>query len=59
MIPYYMFIERDTGARHYFAVPLERALEVYSQATQASSGLARTARGPSMSCTPGPSRPGV
>ena len=53
MVPYYMFIERDTGARHYFAVPLARAHEVYSKATQALSGLARTARGPSMSCIPG------
>ncbi len=53
MVPYYMFIERDTGASHWFAVPLERAFEVFSKANQAISGLARTARGPSMSCTPG------
>ena len=52
-IPYYMFVERDTGARHYFEVPLARALEVYNGAIRQSSGLGRTARGPSMSATPG------
>ncbi len=53
MIPYYMFVERDTGARDYFAVPLARAYEIYREAIRNVSGLARTARGPSMSATPG------
>lgn len=53
IIPYYMFVERDTGARHYFEVPLVRTWEVYRQAMQQVSGLARTARGPSMSAGPG------
>ena len=53
MIPYYMFVERDTGARDYFAVPLVRAYEIYREAIRNVSGLARTARGPSMSATPG------
>ena len=53
MIPYYMFVERDTGARRYFEVPLARALEVYQEAYQSVSGLARTVRGPSMSASPG------
>lgn len=53
MVPYYMFVERDTGAKNWFGLPLARALEVYNGATQQLSGLARTARGPSMSCTPG------
>ncbi len=52
-IPYYMFIERDTGARHYFAVPLYRAWEIFQQAYQQVSGLGRTVRGPSMSAYPG------
>jgi L-lysine 2,3-aminomutase len=26
-IPYYMFVVRDTGAQHYFGVPLVRAWE--------------------------------
>jgi KamA family protein len=53
MTPYYMFVERDTGARRYFEVPLARAWEVYREAIQKVSGLGRTARGPSMSAGPG------
>jgi KamA family protein len=53
IVPYYMFCERDTGARRYFEVPLARCYEVYQQAVQRCSGLARTVRGPSMSCAPG------
>lgn len=53
MVPYYMFVERDTGPQDYFAVPLARAYEVFRGAYQQVSGLARTVRGPSMSATPG------
>lgn len=53
IIPYYMFMARDTGAQHYFDVPLVRAQRLYSDALRNTSGLIRTARGPSMSCTPG------
>lgn len=53
MVPYYMFVARDTGARHYFAIPLERCWEIYRQALKRLSGLARTVRGPSMSAGPG------
>lgn len=53
IIPYYMFVERDTGAKNYFEVPLARAWEVYREAMQKVSGLGRTARGPSMSAGPG------
>jgi KamA family protein len=53
MVPYYMFVERDTGARSYFEVPLARALEIFNGAYRRVSGLARTVRGPSMSATPG------
>jgi len=52
-VPYYMFVERDTGPRNYFEVPLSRALRIFQQAFQSVSGLARTVRGPSMSATPG------
>ncbi len=52
-VPYYMFVERDTGPKNYFEVPLARALEVFQRAYQRVSGLARTVRGPSMSATPG------
>ncbi len=53
MIPYYMFVERDTGPRNYFEVPLERAYEIYRSAYQRVGGLAHTVRGPSMSAFPG------
>lgn len=52
-VPYYMFMERDTGPRDYFGVPLARALDIYTRAVSRVSGLARTARGPTMSCYPG------
>ncbi|ODH01741.1 lysine 2,3-aminomutase [Nostoc sp. KVJ20] len=52
-IPYYMFMERDTGAKHCFEVPIIRAWEIYQTAIQKVSGLARTARGPVMSALPG------
>jgi L-lysine 2,3-aminomutase len=53
MVPYYMFVERDTGPQDYFAVPLARAYQIYRDAYRTVSGLARTVRGPSMSATPG------
>ncbi len=53
MVPYYMFVERDTGAQRYFELPLERAWQIYRDAILQVSGLARTVRGPSMSAFPG------
>lgn len=52
-IPYYMFLARDTGAHHYFSVPLVRAWEIFREAYQQVSGLCRTVRGPVMSANPG------
>jgi KamA family protein len=52
-IPYYMFVERDTGPSHYFELPLAKAYEIFQAAYQQVSGLARTVRGPSMSAHPG------
>jgi KamA family protein len=52
-IPYYMFIARDTGAQDYFGISLIRAQEIFHNAYQKVSGLARTVRGPSMSTNPG------
>lgn len=52
-VPYYMFLARDTGAQHFFSVPLVRAWEIFREAYQQVSGLARTVRGPSMSANPG------
>ena len=53
LIPYYMFVERDTGARNYFEVSLMRAFEIFKEAYSKVSGLSRSARGPSMSAFPG------
>lgn len=52
-VPYYMFVERDTGPQDYFAVPLARAYELFREAYAQVSGLARTVRGPIMSATSG------
>ncbi|MGE0386679.1 MAG: KamA family radical SAM protein [Gammaproteobacteria bacterium] len=52
-VPYYMFVERDTGPKEYFKVPLAQTYEIFSDAYRRVSGLARTVRGPSMSATPG------
>jgi hypothetical protein len=53
MIPYYMFIARNTGAKDYFSLPLEEAWRIFRRAYSRVSGIARTVRGPSMSANPG------
>lgn len=53
VIPYYMFVARDTGAQEYFGVPLVRAHRIFREAYRQVSGLCRTVRGPSMSADPG------
>ena len=53
IVPYYMFVERDTGAYDYFSVPLNRAYQIFTEAFSKVSGLAKTVRGPSMSAKPG------
>jgi len=53
IVPYYLFVERDTGAKAYFEVPLARGWRIYRDAIQQVSGLGRTARGPTMSTSPG------
>lgn len=52
-VPYYMFVERDTGAHDYFKIPLIEAVDTFKHAYQQISGLSRTVRGPSMSTNPG------
>jgi L-lysine 2,3-aminomutase len=48
--PYYMFVARETGAKHFFELPLVKCQDIFRNAYQRVSGIARTARGPSMSC---------
>ncbi len=53
IIPYYMFVARDTGAQNYFAVSLHRSWQIFRNAYNQVSGICRTVKGPSMSCSPG------
>ncbi|MFV0591064.1 MAG: KamA family radical SAM protein [Draconibacterium sp.] len=53
IIPYYMFVARDTGAQDYFAVSLNRSWQIFRNAYNQVSGICRTVKGPSMSCSPG------
>jgi len=53
IIPYYLFIARNTGAHHYFAVPLARAYAIFNEVVSNISGLCKTVRGPSMSTRQG------
>ena len=53
IIPYFMFATRDTGAQHYFAVPLARAWDICRKAMSTRSGIGRHIRGLSMSANPG------
>jgi KamA family protein len=53
MVPYYMFVVRDTGAERCFNIPLAEALAIFNGAIRQVSGLGRTVRGPVMSATPG------
>ncbi|MFD4503808.1 KamA family radical SAM protein [Streptomyces sp. NPDC058457] len=52
-VPYYQFVERDTGPQGYFGVPLARGHAIFRDAYARVSGLARTVRGPVMSAMPG------
>jgi len=53
IIPYYMFVPRDTGSHRFFSIPLIKAHDIFRQAFSHVSGLSRTVRGPSMSALPG------
>jgi len=53
IVPYYMFVARDTGAQSYFGVKLHQAHKIFTEAYQQVSGICRTVRGPSMSAGPG------
>ena len=52
-VPYYMFVARNTGADHYFSLPLYEVWNIFREAYKSVSGICRTVRGPSMSCLPG------
>lgn len=47
------FVERDTGAKEYFELPLAKAFQIYNETFTNVSGIGRPATGPSMSAMPG------
>ncbi|MEG1649413.1 MAG: lysine 2,3-aminomutase [Rikenellaceae bacterium] len=49
IIPYYMFVVRDTGSKQFFELPLVRCWSIFKEAYSHVSGVCRTVRGPSMS----------
>ena len=53
LIPYYMFVERDTGPKKWFELPLVKVWNIFREAYRDISGICRTVRGPSMSAFPG------
>lgn len=53
IIPYYMFVERDTGPYDYYKVSLAKVLSIYQAINRNSSGLMKTLRGPVMSALNG------
>ena len=53
LIPYYMFLARDTGSKAFFEVPLAKAWRIFQKSYMNVSGICRTVRGPSMSAGPG------
>lgn len=40
-IPYYMFVARNTGAQHYFSIPLIEAWKIFRETYQQVSGICR------------------
>ena len=53
VLPYYLFLARDTGPQAYFDVPIARGWQIFTDAYRTLPGLARTVRGPVMSTTAG------
>lgn len=53
LIPYYMFIERETGPYEYFGVPLAKVYDIYNEAIRYSASFSKTVTGPVMSASKG------
>ncbi|MEX0988083.1 MAG: lysine 2,3-aminomutase [Bacteroidales bacterium] len=53
LVPYYMFIERETGPYEYFGIPLARVFEIYQKAVKYTASLSKTATAPVMSAAKG------
>jgi L-lysine 2,3-aminomutase len=53
LIPYYMFVERETGPYDYFRLPLAEVYGIYQRAVMETGSLAKTVTGPVMSADKG------
>lgn len=53
MIPYYMFIERETGPYEYFSIPLAEVYQMYQNAIRETGSFSKTVTGPVMSASKG------
>ncbi|MBZ4676678.1 MAG: lysine 2,3-aminomutase [Anaerophaga sp.] len=53
LIPYYMFIERETGPYNYFSIPLADIYRIYQEAIRETGSFAKTVTGPTMSASKG------
>ncbi|MBN1985964.1 MAG: lysine 2,3-aminomutase [Prolixibacteraceae bacterium] len=53
LIPYYMFIERETGPYNYFEIPLAEVYQIYQDAIKETGSFAKTVTGPVMSAAMG------
>jgi len=53
MVPYYMFVERETGPYGYFQMPLADVYNLYTDAIRKAGSLAKTVTAPVMSAAPG------
>lgn len=53
MIPYYMFIERETGPYEYFSIPLAEVYQMYQNAIRETGSFSKTVTGPVMSAAKG------
>jgi KamA family protein len=53
MVPYYMFIERETGPYEYFSIPLAEVYQMYQNAIRETGSFSKTVTGPVMSAAKG------
>lgn len=53
LVPYYMFVERETGPHEYYSVPLSRVYDIYQNAIKSSNSFAKTVTAPVMSARKG------
>jgi KamA family protein len=53
MVPYYMFVERETGPYNYFSIPIAEVYRTYQAAIRETGSFSKTVTGPVMSASKG------